>query len=50
MYLGEMFKGVIDLLKIPLTLGSFTFSLWDVFLFSIVASIISYFVWRFFDG
>lgn len=50
MYLGEVIKGVLDLLKIPFTLGSFTFSLWQVYLFMLVAGIISYFVWRFFDG
>lgn len=41
---GALFSYVIRLFQIEFTLYGFTFSLWEVFVFSIVASLIGWFL------
>lgn len=42
--IGEFFQLIIKFFQIPITVYGFTFSFWDVFLFTIVVSIIAYFI------
>ena len=40
------FSGILDLFKMPLTVYGFSFSFWDVFLFTAAASIVLRFIGR----
>lgn len=46
--LQALFTSTISILKVDFTLMDFTFSMWDVFLWSFVASILIWFVGGFF--
>jgi len=48
-HLAWLFSTVIDVFKTPFTLYGFTFSFWQIFVWSIVAGIALYLIWRFFD-
>lgn len=47
---GALFSVVLKLFQIEFTLYGFTFSLWQVFLFTAVADIIAWVVWELFLG
>lgn len=42
----QYFAGILQLFKTPLTIYGFTFSFWDVFLFTAAASIVLRFIGR----
>lgn len=42
MYLGETLSSVVQIMDIQFTIGGVTFSMWQVFLFSIVGSILAW--------
>ena len=42
----EYFAGILSLFKMPLTIYGFTFSFWDIFLFTCAASIVLRFIGR----
>lgn len=49
MLLAETLGGVLQLFKLPFTLGGVTFSYWEVFLFSCFTGVIIYALWRIFN-
>lgn len=48
--LAAMIGTAVHVLKFEMVLWGFTFSFWQICLFGMVASVILYVVWRFFDG
>lgn len=40
--LQAMFTWIYSVMNIPFTIGSFTFTLWNVFVFTIISSIIGW--------
>lgn len=40
------FSGILDLFKMPFTVYGFTFSFWDIFLFTTAAGIVLSFIGR----
>lgn len=49
-HIAALFTYVIRLFQIDFTLYGYTFSLWEVFVFSVVASIICRLLWEVFLG
>lgn len=47
---GLVFSGTLDLLKIEVTLYGHTISLWQVFVWSVVASVLIGFIFDAFSG
>lgn len=47
---GAVINAVVGLFQMPLTLYGFTFSFWEVFLFTIVVGIIAFILGGFFGG
>lgn len=47
---GSMMETVLSLFQMEFTIFGFTFSLWQVFLFDIVAGIIGFLIYHFFLG
>ena len=47
--LNMLFQSVADLFKLEFTLYGFTFSWWQVFFWSIVAGLLSWFIGRWFN-
>ena len=45
---GAMITSTVDLFKLEFTLFGFTLSFWQVFLFSCVAGIVAWILWRIF--
>ena len=48
-HLALLFSFTLEIFKTPFTLYGFTFSFWQIFVWSIVAGIALYLIWRFFD-
>ena len=48
--IGLVLSAVMQLFKLEFTLYGFTFSWWEVFVFSIVAGIIGWILWEVFCG
>ena len=48
--IAALFSYVIRLFQIEFTLYGHTFSLWEVFVFSVVASLICHLLWEVFFG
>ena len=48
--IGSLFSYVIQLFQIEFTLYGHTFSLWQVFVFTIVASLVCRILWEVFMG
>ena len=48
--LTSFFGMVIDLFKIPMTIYGFTFSFWDVLIFSLFASLVCFLIGGFYSG
>ena len=48
--LGAVFSSVLGFFQMEFTLFGFTFSFWNVFLFSIVVSLVGFFLYEFFLG
>lgn len=44
-----MMSGIIDCMQIPMNIWGFTFSLWDVFMFSMVSTVIFGFIGKLFN-
>lgn len=44
--LNALFLWCLGILNIPFTIGQFTFTLWDVFVFTIISSIIGWVLGR----
>ena len=50
-YVGTVFLWVLEVFQIPISLFGYTFSLWQVFLYTAVAGVIVTFISEaFFDG
>ena len=49
-YIGILFSYVMELFKIEFTIYGFTFSFWQVFVFSIVVSLVCWLLWEVFLG
>ena len=47
---GAMIEFSLSLLKFEMTIGEYTFSFWQIFLFGIVASIVVWALWEVFLG
>lgn len=47
---GTLFAGIFDLFKIEFTLYGFTFSLWQVFVFTIIVSLVGWLIGEVFLG
>lgn len=47
---GLVFSAVMRLFKLEFTLYGYTFSWWEVFVFSIVAGLVLWFFWEVFHG
>ncbi len=47
---GAMLNAAMTIMKTELTLWGYTFSMWQVFLFGMVASIIIWILWEVFAG
>lgn len=45
-YLLAFFERIVDLFNIPMTIYGWTFSFWDLFLFSLFGGIIAAFIGR----
>lgn len=43
---GVMLSSAMQIMQVELTLWGFTFSLWQIFLFGIVASIVIWVLWE----
>ena len=48
--MGILFGAIIEIMKNPIPVGTFTTSIWDMMLFSLAAGAIITIIWRFFDG
>lgn len=48
-YFQIFMSKIFDFMKVPITVWGFTFSYWDIFLLTILASLIGYFVREVFD-
>lgn len=46
--IATLFSYVLQLFQIEFTLYGFTFSLWEVFIFSVVASLVAWLLWEVF--
>jgi len=47
---GVLLGAVVELLQTPIVFDGFSFSLWDVMLFSVVVGLILFVIGGFFDG
>ena len=47
--IGVLFDSVLGLFKYEFTIYGFTFSFWEVFMFSAIMSIVAYFIGRLFS-
>lgn len=47
---GELFTTIVDLFKLEVTIFGFTFSWWEVFLFTSIAGILCWFISEVFLG
>lgn len=47
---AAVFKFAYDILNIPINAYGFTFSLWSVFIFSVVAGIVLWFIFSVLEG
>lgn len=47
--LGSVFSSALGIFKTPMNIFGFTFSWWDVFIWSIVAGLLIWFIARIFD-
>lgn len=47
---GTIFSAVLDIFRLDFTVFGFTFSFWDVFVFSIVTGVLAYAIGGFFSG
>jgi len=47
--LGNLFASAVAIFKTPMTVFGFTFSWWDVFIWSIVAGLLIWFIGRVFS-
>ena len=48
-HLKWLFVAVIEVFKTPFTLYGFTFSFWQIFVWTLVAGLVLYLIWGFFD-
>lgn len=46
--IATLFSYVLQLFQIEFTLYGFTFSLWEVFIFSVVSSLVAWLLWEVF--
>ena len=49
-YFAELIQVIVNFMKIPFTLWGFTFSLWSVFVWGILASLAIWAVMKIFGG
>lgn len=47
---AAMLASAANVMKFEMTLWGFTFSFWNICLWGMVASVVLYLLWRFFDG
>lgn len=45
--LAAILSAAVDLMRLPFTLYGFTFSFWDIMIWSAVAGIVVFLIWRF---
>lgn len=48
--LANLLSNTLSLFQIPINIWGFSFSFWQVFLFTCIASIVCWFLGRFFGG
>lgn len=45
--LALLFTKTLEVMQIPFTIYGFTLSWWDIFIWSSLAAVVGYFIWRF---